>query len=273
MHESVILLPTYNERENLPRVVPRLSALASLSDVLVIDDGSPDGTGDLADLLASEYPRLSVLHRKRKEGLGKAYIHGFRVALARGYRRLVTMDADLSHLPEDVPLLLDALDGADVAVGSRHLPGRGVKDWPRSRRTLSRLGSLYARVLLRLPLSDATSGFRAYRAETLARLDFASLRAEGYVFQIEILRRILDLPGTRAVEVPIVFRDRDRGISKLSGMIILEALWEVLRLSVRRRSGRDTRRIPDVAAGIAVVRAGERRLSEPPNPTGGGHAS
>ncbi|MGH9361501.1 MAG: glycosyltransferase, partial [Thermoanaerobaculia bacterium] len=235
MGNSLVLLPTYNERENLPQVLPRLAALEDEVDVLVIDDASPDGTGVVAEELRTRFPRLSVLHRRSKEGLGRAYLHGFKVALAEGYGRIVTMDADLSHAPEDVPRLLGALEEADLAVGSRHAPGGGVEGWPFARRLLSRAGSLYARTLLRLPVSDATSGFRAYRADALRELDLDRIEARGFVFQVEILRRLLDLPGARAAEVPIVFRNRARGRSKLSGGIIAEAAREVAALTFRRR--------------------------------------
>src|SRR6266540_3112069 len=151
---SLVLLPTFNERQNLPQVVGRLAALEDAPEVLVIDDASPDGTGDLAEILRSRFPSLSVLHRRIKDGLGRAYVDGFREALKRGYQKIVTMDADLSHAPEDVPRLLAALDQAEVVVGSRHIEGGGVEEWPLSRRLLSRGGSLYARTLLRLPLSD-----------------------------------------------------------------------------------------------------------------------
>lgn len=232
---SLVLLPTYNERENLLRVLPRLSALEDEVDVLVIDDSSPDGTGELADELTFKYARLSVLHRKKKEGLGRAYVHGFREALQRGYTRVVTMDADLSHAPEDVPRLLRALEQADVAIGSRHVLGGGVESWPLSRQLLSRAGSLYARTLLGLAARDVTSGFRAYRAEAVQALDLDLVSARGFVFQIEMLKRILDLPGARALEVPILFRNRVAGQSKLSRGIIGEAAWEVAKLALRRR--------------------------------------
>jgi dolichol-phosphate mannosyltransferase len=230
MSGSLVLLPTYNERENLPRVLRRLLALRDV-DVLVIDDASPDGTGELAEAMRRRYDCLSVLHRIEKDGLGRAYVSGMKEALRRGYSRIVTMDADLSHSPEDVPRLLQALESADVALGSRHVPGGGVRNWPLSRQLLSQAGSLYARILLRLPLRDVTSGFRAYRAEALSAIDLEALRAKGFSFQIEILRRLLDLPGARAQELPIEFRDRAAGVSKLSGGIIAEALLEVLRLS------------------------------------------
>jgi dolichol-phosphate mannosyltransferase len=235
MGNSLVLLPTYNERENLPRVLPRLAALEEEVDVLVIDDASPDGTGEIAEALRARFSHLSVLHRRTKEGLGRAYIHGFKVALERGYRRIVTMDADLSHAPEDVPRLLGALEEADVAIGSRHVPGGGVENWPLWRRLLSRCGSYYARSLLRLPIADVTGGFRAYRADTLRELDLDRTEAQGFVFQIEILRRILDLPGTRATEVPIVFRNRLLGRSKMSAGVISEAAWEVASLLFRKK--------------------------------------
>ena len=240
MDGSLVLVPTYNEIESLPRLIPRLAALRDV-DVLVIDDGSPDGTGTLADELSSSYERLSVLHRTKKEGLGRAYSHGLSEALRRGYDRVVTMDADLSHKPEDVPKLLEALCGADVAVGSRNVKGGGVERWPLSRRLLSRCGSAYARHLLGIPLWDLTSGFRAYRAEALRRVDLGILRADGFVFQIEILKRILDLSGTSAVEVPIVFKNRSHGRSKLTARIIAEAAFEVLSLSAQ--SGRCAPRV------------------------------
>ena len=220
--------------ENLPRVLPRLLALPDEVDVLVIDDASPDGTGELAEELRTRFPRLSVLHRRAKEGLGPAYVHGFRVAIQEGYSRLVTMDADLSHAPEDVPRLLGALKECEVAVGSRHAPGGGVEDWPMGRRLLSRMGSLYARAVLKIPARDTLSGFRAYRAEALEAIDLDSIRSRGFAFQVEILRRILDLPGARVREVPIRFRNRLRGRSKLTLGIIAEAAREVLRLRFRQ---------------------------------------
>ncbi|MBI4604272.1 MAG: glycosyltransferase [Planctomycetes bacterium] len=233
MSKSLVLLPTYNERASLPRVVPRLAALEAEVDVLVLDDASPDGTGMLAEELSTDFPRLSVLHRKCKEGLGRAYVHGFQEALRRGYGRVVTMDADLSHAPEDVPRLLEALEEADLAVGSRLIAGGGVEDWPLPRRLLSRAGSLYARSLLGLPVRDATSGFRAYRAEALQAIELDSIRSRGFAFQVEILRRVLDLDGARVSEVPVLFRNRRRGKSKLTLGIIHEAAVEVLRLRFR----------------------------------------
>ncbi len=232
---SVVLLPTYNERENIRQILPRLGALRSV-DVFVIDDSSPDGTATLARSLGKEIGGVSVIVRKEKQGLGRAYVHGLKRALAEGYERIVTMDADLSHSPEDVPRLLNGLESAEVAIGSRHVSGGGVEDWPLSRRVLSRCGSLYARTLLRLPASDVTSGFRAYRAEALEYLDWDEFESNGFVYQIEILRRILDIPGARVSEVPIVFRNRRLGDSKLSHGIVTEAIAEVAKLCLRKRS-------------------------------------
>ena len=240
MTESVVLLPTYNEVENLPRVLSRL-ARVSETDVLVIDDDSPDGTGRIAEELRHFYPHLGVLHRKRREGLGRAYVFGFKKALSHGYRRVVTMDADLSHDPDDVPRLLHALSYSEVAIGSRHVPGGGVERWPYRRRLLSRLGSLYARSLLTLRASDVTSGFRAYRAEALSRIDLDSVNAKGFVFQIEILARLCRLPGARVTEVPIRFRNRRAGVSKLSFFVVWEAL---LRVWILRRKFHSTLSAP-----------------------------
>jgi dolichol-phosphate mannosyltransferase len=225
---------------------------------LVIDDASPDGTGDLAEELRSRCARLSVIHRVKKDGLGKAYVHGFREALRRGYRRVVTMDADLSHAPEDVPRLLAALDRAEVAVGSRLARGGGTLGWPLWRRALSRAGSLYARSLLSLPVRDVTSGFRAYRAEALEALDLDAIASRGFVFQVEVLRRILDLPGARAEEVPIVFRDRSAGRSKLSVAVVLEAIREVPRL--RRRARAAAHRRPAALPSVSMIVAAPPRV-------------
>ena len=249
MDGSLVLLPTYNERENFPRVLPRLEAFADALDVvLVIDDASPDGTGDLEEDLSRAYRRLSVLHEKGKEGLGPAYLDGFREALERGYAAFVTMDADLSHAPEDVPRLLSGLREAGVSVGSMHVPGGEVENWPRSRRLLSSAESLHARVFLRLPLSDTTAGFRAYEAQALREIDLGGLSSKGFVLQVEVPRRILDLPGARALEVPILlFRNRALGSSKLSGSMVLEAVLEVLRLAPRRRRASRRRYAPIVS--------------------------
>ncbi len=233
MKRSLVLLPTYNERENIRCILPRLHAIEEDLDIIVIDDASPDGTGFLAEALTRRYPRLSVLHRREKEGLGRAYVHGMKEAFRRGYTRIVTMDADLSHAPEDVPRLLEALEDSDVAVGSRHAPGGGVEDWPLPRRVLSRAGSIYARALLGIPASDTTSGFRAYRVEALQAIDLDSVRSRGFAFQVEILRRILDIAGARVREVPVHFRNRRCGKSKLTLGIVSEAAMEVLRLRFR----------------------------------------
>jgi dolichol-phosphate mannosyltransferase len=234
MSRSLVLLPTFNEAENITRILPRLNALEADLDIIIIDDASPDGTGVLADELTKTFSRLGVLHRRVKEGLGRAYVFGMEEAIRRGYNRIVTMDADLSHAPEDVPRLLAALDDAEVAIGSRHAPGGGVEGWPLPRRLLSRMGSLYTRALLGIEARDVTSGFRAYRAESLKAIDLDSIRSRGFAFQVELLRRILDLPGARAREVPIRFLNRRLGRSKLTLGIIAEAALEVLRLRFRK---------------------------------------
>ena len=258
MNDSLVLLPTYNERENVSQILPRLEALKTV-DVLVIDDSSPDGTARVAERMRSRFAGLSVLVRKHKEGLGRAYAHGFQVAIDHGYERIVTMDADLSHTPEDVPRLLDALTSSDVAVGSRHVDGGGVVGWPYSRQLLSRCGSFYARSLLNLPVRDVTSGFRAYRRKALETVDWDFLHACGFVFQIEILRRILDAPGATAAEIPILFRNRVEGRSKLTNGVITEATFEVLRLARRawrsrstneRQPPRQGRRLPTVSVVV-----------------------
>src|SRR5690606_29374052 len=239
MNRALVLVPTYNERRNLPLVAERLEAVKSV-DVLVIDDGSPDGTGALADEIASRSHRIRVLHRAQKEGLGRAYVEGLRFALDEGYTFIVTMDADLSHRPEDVPRLLEALERADIAIGSRYAKGGGVESWPKHREILSRAGNLYARFLLRLRERDVTSGFRAYRSDALSRLDLDGIVSKGFVFQVEILRRVLDLPGARAEEVPILFRNRAHGRSKLSGSIVREGVLGVLKLACTRGKRKPT---------------------------------
>ncbi|MBV9175096.1 MAG: polyprenol monophosphomannose synthase [Chloroflexi bacterium] len=237
---TLVVLPTYNERENLPRLVPQLLAVDSGLDILVVDDGSPDGTGDIADGLALADQRIRVLHRPCKQGLGTAYLAGFRDALANGYVRVVEMDADFSHRPADLPRLLQAtagLAGAHVAIGSRLVPGGAVVGWSALRHTVSQGGSLIARVLLGLPIRDCTSGFKCFRREALEKLDLGRVRSTGFAFQVE-LNHASARAGLRLVEVPITFRDRVRGTSKMSWHIVAEALWIVLVLVFGQRLGR-----------------------------------
>ncbi|MFL5312539.1 MAG: polyprenol monophosphomannose synthase [Myxococcales bacterium] len=223
---ACVVLPTYDERENLPAIVPAILAAAPELDVLVVDDDSPDGTGLLADQLAARDPRVRVLHRARKEGLGRAYLAGFEVALSAGYGRILEMDADFSHEPERLPALLAASREADVVLGSRYVPGGGTRNWRLGRRLLSRGGSAYARAILGLPVRDLTGGFKCFRREVLESIDLPTVTSAGYAFQIELTYRALRA-GFKVVEVPIVFADRRVGQSKMSRAIVLEALWKV----------------------------------------------
>ena len=234
--KAVVCLPTYNERENLERM---LRALADKGvEVLVIDDNSPDGTGELADRLAAELGFVSVLHRERKEGLGPAYLAGFRHALADPAVELVLeMDADFSHDPADVPRLLEAARDADVVLGSRYVTGGSIADWGPLRRFVSSGGSLYARLLLGVAVRDLTGGFKCFRREVLEMLDLDAIASRGYAFQIETTYRALRA-GFRVVEVPIRFVDREHGGSKMSQSIFLEAVWKVPLLRLRALTGR-----------------------------------
>ena len=218
-------LPTYNERENLE---PMLHALGEHDvRVLVIDDSSPDGTGELADRLAAELDFVDVLHRARKEGLGPAYLAGFRRALADGAELVLEMDCDFSHDPADVPRLIAAVeDGADLAIGSRYVPGGGVGNWGLVRRAISRGGSLYTELFLRMGVKDPTGGFKCYRRRVLETIDLDAIDSKGYAFQIETTYRALRA-GFEVVEIPITFADREAGGSKMSKAIVLEAIWKV----------------------------------------------
>lgn len=249
LHRPIAVVPTYNEIENLPVLLERLHTAAPHVHVLVVDDASPDGTGELADqLAAAEW--VHVLHRTGKAGLGAAYLAGFAWAMSRDYDAVLEMDADLSHHPEDVPRLLEALADSDVVLGSRWVRGGGVENWPLQRRLLSRGGSLYARMALRISLRDATGGFRAYRREALERMELATVASQGYVFQIELGRRAL-AAGLRVREVPIVFTERVRGESKMNGSIVRESLvrltWWGLELRLERLAGIARRRGDRVA--------------------------
>ena len=239
----LIVLPTYEERDNLPRVVEQieavLPALPFAGDVLVVDDSSPDGTGDLADELAAVRPWMHVLHRPRKEGLGRAYVAGFGWALERDYSHILEMDCDLSHPPAALPAMLDASRHADLVLGSRYVAGGGVEGWPASRRAISRGGCLYARTVLGVRLHDLTGGFKCFRRWVLESLDLSDVHAGGYAFQIELTYRAMRI-GARVIEVPIVFTDRSLGRSKMSRDIVVEAVWKVPWLRLRR-SARATR--------------------------------
>jgi len=217
-----VAIPTYNESENLPDISKAVTAHGYR--LLVVDDSSPDGTGELADRLAAEESLISVLHRSSKEGLGPAYAAGFDRALADGAEVVIEMDADFSHNPADLPRLVQAIDdGADLAIGSRYVPGGSTPDWPLSRRLISKGGNLYARVMLVIPIHDATAGFRAFRAGALQSLPYREAQASGYAFQVEMAMKAHE-SGLHVVEVPISFRDRTRGTSKMGTGIVVEAM-------------------------------------------------
>jgi dolichol-phosphate mannosyltransferase len=232
--QVTVCLPTYNELDNLEPMVRALGAHGVR--VLVIDDGSPDGTGELADRLAQELDFVDVLHRKQKEGLGRAYLAGFARALEDGAELVLEMDCDFSHDPADVPRLIEAASDADLVLGSRYVPGGGVRNWGRLRRLISWVGSVYTRVLL-MPIHDPTGGFKCFRRAVLESLELERVTSRGYAFQIELTYRALR-KGFRVVEVPIVFSEREVGHSKMSRAIVVEAVWKVPLLRVRGALGR-----------------------------------
>ena len=236
----VMVVPTYNEVDNLAPLLTRLHAVQPAVDVLVVDDASPDGTGRLADRLAAEDPRIQVLHRTRKEGLGAAYLHGFRVALAQDYGVIGEMDADGSHQPEQLGLLLAALADADLVIGSRWIDGGSIVNWSKGRELLSRGGNLYTRTLLGIHVRDATAGYRLFRRTTLEAVHLDEIESYGYVFQADLAFRTLQA-GMRVVEVPIEFVERVRGESKMSRRVATESLQRITRwgLGQRRRQVRD----------------------------------
>jgi dolichol-phosphate mannosyltransferase len=240
----VMVIPTYNEATNIAWIVGRLRAAVPGVDVLVVDDNSPDGTGDLADALAAEDDQVNVVHRRGKEGLGAAYLHGFRVALDNGYDVIGEMDADGSHQPEQLPALLAALQEADLVIGARWVPGGSVVNWSRFREALSRGGNLYVRLLLGMGVRDATAGFRVFRRATLEKLDLETVESTGYVFQTDLTHRAVSA-GLRVREVPIEFVERVRGDSKMSGKVATESLRRITvwglglrRAQLRRAVGR-----------------------------------
>jgi dolichol-phosphate mannosyltransferase len=232
-----LILPTYNEAENIEAMLR--AALAQLAStgrehtILVVDDGSPDGTGELADAMAAEHPEIRVLHRSAKQGLGRAYLAGFREALAGGAELILEMDSDFSHDPADLPRLIAATGAADLVLGSRYVPGGGVLDWGIVRRALSRGGSAYARLLLGVPVRDLTGGFKCFHRRVLETIDLKGVHADGYGFQIELTYRAVRA-GFTVTEVPITFRERRVGRSKMTARIALEAVWKVPALRLRR---------------------------------------
>ena len=234
----LVVMPTYNERENIERIVPRVLEADARIEVLVVDDASPDGTGEVVDALAEVEPRVHVLHRAGKEGLGTAYLAGFAWGIDRNFKLLFEMDADFSHRPEDLPAFIERARDADLVVGSRYVDGRvTVVNWPLSRLLISIFGSWYARTITRLPVRDATGGFNCFRREVLEALDLSRVHSNGYSFQIEIKLRAWR-KGFRVVEIPIVFTERDTGESKMSKRIVREAIWKVWQLRFQDLAGR-----------------------------------
>lgn len=245
----LVIIPTYNEVENLPRIAARVRASVPEAHILVADDNSPDGTAKVADELAATDDHIHVMHRLGKEGLGAAYLAGFTWALDNGFEVVVEMDADGSHQPEQLPDLLDALRDADLVLGSRWVPGGSVVNWPKSREVLSKGGNWYTRKALRIPLMDATGGYRAFRASTLRALDLDGVGSAGYIFQVDLAYRALDR-GLRVREVPIEFVEREIGDSKMNRKIVSEALWRVTVWGARERVS-------------GVRRAAQRRRARP----------
>jgi dolichol-phosphate mannosyltransferase len=231
----LVIIPTYNEAENIEPIVARVRTSVPEAHILVADDNSPDGTGELADKLATADEHVHVLHRKGKEGLGAAYIAGFGWGLDNGYGVLVEMDADGSHQPEELPRLLDALGSADLVLGSRYVKGGAVRNWPKHREVLSRGGNIYTRLAIGVPLADATGGYRAFRRETLEGIGLDQVASAGYCFQVDLAWRALK-KGFRVVEVPITFIERERGTSKMSQAIVVEAMLKVGRWGVAHRA-------------------------------------
>lgn len=233
----LVIIPTYNERDNIEGITRRVREAAPAVDVLVVDDASPDGTGELADAIAEADEQVQVLHRKGKEGLGAAYISGFRWAAGHGYDVMVEMDADGSHQPEELPRLLSALEDADLVIGARWVPGGKVLNWPKRREALSRGANTYARLMLGFHLHDATGGYRAFRAATLDKIDLDAVESRGYCFQIDLALRALR-QGLRVVEVPITFVERVHGTSKMSRDVMAEAALRITQWGVSGRAGR-----------------------------------
>jgi dolichol-phosphate mannosyltransferase len=235
--KPLVVIPTYNEKDNLPRIIPDVLAQDSRIEVLVVDDNSPDGTGGLADQLAAADPRIHVLHRPGKQGLGKAYLDGFRWALARDFDRIIEMDADFSHSPRHLPELLQASEQSDLVLGSRYISGVNVINWPMSRLLLSYYANVYARVITGMRVRDLTGGFKCFRRSVLEAINLDAIHSNGYAFQIEMTFRA-HRRGFTIKEIPIVFMDREHGHSKMSKAIVREAIWMVPKLRVMAWAGR-----------------------------------
>ncbi|MBK4347013.1 polyprenol monophosphomannose synthase [Lacisediminihabitans changchengi] len=258
MLETLVVLPTYNECENITPIIRRILASSPHTDVLVVDDNSPDGTGRIADDLAARHPEVHVLHRTEKNGLGGAYLAGFAWGLEAGYWALVEMDADGSHHPEDLPRMIELLADHDLVLGSRWVPGGRTENWPLSRQLLSRGGSMYTRAALGIDVRDATGGFRVFSARALREIDLGGVASQGYCFQVDLLWRALE-HGLRVVETPITFTERVFGESKMSGDIVRESLLRVTAWGLRRRA-RAVRRALTGGSRLTSVRAQYHRV-------------
>src|SRR3989454_2178948 len=257
MNNTLVVVPTYNERENLPPLSQRLLALAV--DVLVVDDNSPDGTGRIADELASKHSSVHVLHRTEKSGLGRAYIAGFKWALDHSYECVFELDGDFSHNPDDIPMFLEAAREADLVLGSRYLNGIRIINWPLSRLMLSKCAAKYVQIITGMPFTDPTGGYKCFRRRALQSIDLDAIRSNGYSFQIEMTHKLWR-QGMRAVEVPIIFTDRFQGHSKMSGHIVREAFWMVWRLLFQNKLRRHPA-VPPPKGGMAA-RPSEPQLTE-----------
>src|SRR6266403_2611866 len=237
MNKTLVVVPTYNERENLPPLSQRLLALPAPVDMLVVDDNSPDGTGKVSDELAAKHPSIHVMHRNEKNGLGRAYIAGFKWTLEHGYEFVFELDGDFSHNPDDIPMFLEAAQDADLVLGSRYLNGIRVINWPLSRLMLSKAAAKYVRIITGMPFTDPTGGYKCFRRRALEALNLDDVRSNGYSFQIEMTHKLWR-QGMIILEVPIVFTDRFQGRSKMSGHIVREALWMVWRLLFQNKMRR-----------------------------------
>jgi len=237
MNKTLVVVPTYNERENLPPLTQRLLALPTPVDMLVVDDNSPDGTGKIADELAVKHPSIHVLHRNEKNGLGRAYIAGFNWALEHGYEFVFELDGDFSHNPDDIPMFLEAAQNADLVLGSRYLNGIRIINWPLSRLMLSKSAAKYVQIITGMPFTDPTGGYKCFRRRALEAIQLDEVRSNGYSFQIEMTHRLWR-QGMKVVEVPIIFTDRFQGHSKMSGHIVREALIMVWRLWIQNKCRR-----------------------------------
>jgi len=234
MNNTLVVVPTYNERENLPPLTQRLMALPVPVELLVVDDNSPDGTGKLADELSAQYPGIHVIHRNEKTGLGRAYVAGFKWALAHQYEYVFELDGDLSHNPDDIPMFLEAAKDADLVLGSRYMNGIRIINWPLSRLMLSKGAAKYVQWVTGMPFTDPTGGYKCFRRRALQAINLEEINSNGYSFQIE-MTHVLWRQGLRVVEVPIIFTDRFQGRSKMSRVIVREALWMVWRLLLQNK--------------------------------------